>query len=170
MGKWASFTNFWRATGQSNLADRIEGCSTGQSAVVYEYETQAFVPASVCIQVWLSSGPPGFASCSGYCAGLINPHKVDVKLKASDVFKETRHVKQLILNPENTKTLTVINRTNSRHNRQIRKSWRYSKSSLTYRYCWIAHRKRWSGARHAVRSEVTAICMKTNFSILGNGN
>ena len=115
MGKWASFTNFWRATGQSNLADRIEGCSTGQSAVVYEYENQAFVAASVCIQVWLSRGPPGFASCSGYCAGLINPHKVDVKLKARrDVFKETRHVKQLILNTENTKTLTVINRTNSR--------------------------------------------------------
>ena len=31
----AKSDKFWRATGQSNLADRIEDCSTGQSAVVW---------------------------------------------------------------------------------------------------------------------------------------
>ena len=30
----AKSENFWRATGQSNLANRMEDCSTGQSAVV----------------------------------------------------------------------------------------------------------------------------------------
>ena len=31
----AESEKFWRATGQSNLADRTEDCSTGQSAVVW---------------------------------------------------------------------------------------------------------------------------------------
>ena len=40
---------FWRATGQSNLAGRMEDCSSGQSAVVCEHENQtleAFAAAS----------------------------------------------------------------------------------------------------------------------------
>ena len=40
---------FWRVTGQSNLADRMEDCSIGESAVVSEYENQtleAFVAVS----------------------------------------------------------------------------------------------------------------------------
>ena len=64
----------WRATGQSNLADRMEDCSTGQSAVVWVRKTnfgsfccsQPFVR-----QVWLSSGPPELSTFS-YCAWLWN--------------------------------------------------------------------------------------------------
>ena len=38
--------NFWQATGQSKLADRMEGCSTGQSAVlanVHDCETDLYL-------------------------------------------------------------------------------------------------------------------------------
>ena len=54
---------FWRATGQSKLAGRMENCSIGQSAVVWV--RKANTGSSCCCQpfvceVWLSSGLPGF--------------------------------------------------------------------------------------------------------------
>ena len=65
--------NFGVATGQSNVADRVEDCSTGQSAVVqYEYKNQtleAFVAAS-CLSAKFDCpvvGPPELFTFS-YCA------------------------------------------------------------------------------------------------------
>ena len=65
---------FWRATGQSNLADRMEYCSTGQSAVVWvrkpNFGSFCCCQPFVC-QVWLSSDPPELFAFS-YCAWLSN--------------------------------------------------------------------------------------------------
>ena len=58
---------FWRATGQSNLADGMEDCSTGQSA--YEYFGSFCCGQPFVYQVWLSSGSPEFVSFS-YCTWL----------------------------------------------------------------------------------------------------
>ena len=50
----ATSEKFWRATGQSNLADRMEDCSTGQNAVVRNPNigsfcySQPFVPQAEC--------------------------------------------------------------------------------------------------------------------------
>ena len=64
----------WRATGQSNLANRMKNCSIGQGAVMWVWKPnfgrfccgQPFV-----CQVWLSSGLPEY-STSTYCTWLWN--------------------------------------------------------------------------------------------------
>ena len=63
---------FWRATGQSNLADRMEDCSIGQSAVVWvrkpNFGSFCCGQPFVC-QVWLLSCPPECFTFS-YCAWI----------------------------------------------------------------------------------------------------
>ena len=63
----AKSDKFWRATGQSNLADRMEDCPIGQSAAMW-VRKQNFLrfccgQPLVC-QVWLSNGPPEFVTFS----------------------------------------------------------------------------------------------------------
>ena len=65
---------FWRATGQSNSADRIKNCSTGQGAVVWVRKPNFgsfWCGQSFVYQVWLPSVPPEFSTFS-YCAWLWN--------------------------------------------------------------------------------------------------
>ena len=58
---------FWRATGHSNLGERMEACSAGRSTVVWVRKPDIGQPF-VC-QVYLSSGPPELFTFS-YCAWL----------------------------------------------------------------------------------------------------
>ena len=70
----AKSDTFWRATEQSNLADRMEDCSINQSAVVWVWKPNF---GNFCCgqpferQVWLSSGPRKCLRFS-YCAWLSN--------------------------------------------------------------------------------------------------
>ena len=63
---------FWRATGQSNSANRMKNCSIGQGAVVWVRKPNFgsfWCGQSFVYQVWLFSGPPEFSTFS-YCAWL----------------------------------------------------------------------------------------------------
>ena len=76
MGSWKRVEQQlgFLTTGQSNLADRMEDWSIGQSVVVWVRKPNFWSfccdQPFVC-QVWLSSGPPEFFT-SSYCAWLWN--------------------------------------------------------------------------------------------------
>ena len=69
----AKSEKFWGATGQSNLTDRMEHCSTGHSAVVRVWKLNfgSFCYGQLFVyQLWFSSGPPEFftfATAHDYC-------------------------------------------------------------------------------------------------------
>ena len=64
---------FWRATGQSNLADRMEDCCTGERAVVWVQKHWKLLlqPAVRTSSMNLCCGPTEFLTYS-YCAWLWN--------------------------------------------------------------------------------------------------
>ena len=68
---------FWRATRQSNLADRMEDSFIGRNAVLQlcEYENQtleAFVPGTICMQSLIVQLPLPELFIFSYCAWLWN--------------------------------------------------------------------------------------------------
>ena len=63
----AKSEKFWWATGQSNLADKKEDCSIGQSAIAWvrkpNFDSFSCGQPFIC-QVWMSSCPPKFSLLS----------------------------------------------------------------------------------------------------------